>query len=119
VMRADGAGVVIAAEVSPESESVFTCQRVPTPWEAIRDRWHGVHFPSIPEVMMRATMLHSIGREREISTLVDFFLHPPVDEFPMMDFNILDAVSAAGYEYARGAVAEWLTTRPELRVQQA
>jgi len=118
-MRADGAGLVIAAEVSPESESVFTCQRVPTPWEAIRDRWRGVHFPSILEVMMRASMLHSIGREREIASLVDLFLHPPVDDFAMMDFTILDAVSKAGYEYTRETVAQWLESRPELRVQQA
>lgn len=113
IMRADGAGVVIASEVSPENERVFTCERVPTAWQALRDRWRGCRFPSIPEVMMRASMLHSIGRERDIAEMVDLFLHPPVDAFPMMDFEILDAVSAAGYEYARQAVAEWLTQNPD------
>jgi predicted acylesterase/phospholipase RssA/CRP-like cAMP-binding protein len=117
VMRSDGAGVVIAAEVSPENEAVFTCDQVPTPWEALRQRWRGGRrFPSILEVMMRASMLHSIGRERDIANVVDLFLHPPVDNFPMMDFRILDAVAAEGERYTREVVTAWLQEHPEHRL---
>jgi predicted acylesterase/phospholipase RssA len=108
VMRAEGAGVVIAVEVSPEGEGAFSPPRVPTAWQALGDRWRGQRFPSIPEVMMRASMLHSIGRERDVAELANLFLHPPVDRFPMMDFSGLDALAEAGYEYAAPQVAAWL-----------
>jgi predicted acylesterase/phospholipase RssA/CRP-like cAMP-binding protein len=113
VMRRLGAGTVIASEVSVEEDATFTCDLVPTPTQVLRGRfWRGtpVRFPSIMEVVMRAALLHSASREREALEIADLSLHPPIDAWGLMEFDALEPIVGAGYEYARGAVAEWLAS---------
>ncbi|HEX2094192.1 MAG TPA: cyclic nucleotide-binding domain-containing protein [Longimicrobiaceae bacterium] len=111
VMRRFNVGTVIASEVSVEEDETFTCDRIPSPWELVRSRLSGrtgvVRFPSIMEVAMRASLLHSTSRERESLQNADFCLRPPIDRFRLMDFPLLEEIVATGYEYAREAVREW------------
>jgi predicted acylesterase/phospholipase RssA/CRP-like cAMP-binding protein len=111
VMRDLGCGTVFAAEVSVEEDSAFTVDRIPSPWEAIRGRLSRriarVRFPSLLEVAMRASMLHSTFRQRAALQLADFAFRPPIDGFGLMDFRSLDALVETGYTDAREALIGW------------
>ncbi|HEU0077375.1 MAG TPA: cyclic nucleotide-binding domain-containing protein [Longimicrobiaceae bacterium] len=112
VMRGLGAGVVIASEVSVEEDATFTCERVPSPWEVIRGRFSRAgapraRFPSLMEVAMRASMLHSVHRERAALADADLCFHPPIDRFRLMDFPHLDDIVEAGYTHAAEVLRAW------------
>jgi predicted acylesterase/phospholipase RssA/CRP-like cAMP-binding protein len=111
VMRDLGCGTVFASEVSVEEDAAFTSDRIPTPWEALHGRLSPrrarVRFPSLLEVAMRASMLHSIYRQKTALLDADFVFRPPIDEFGLMDFTRLDEAMAVGYEHAREAVLGW------------
>ncbi|HEX5724100.1 MAG TPA: cyclic nucleotide-binding domain-containing protein [Longimicrobiaceae bacterium] len=111
IARRMGCGTVIASEVSVEEDATFTCERVPSPWEHVRNRAlrraAPVRFPSLLEVVMRASMLHSIYREKTALLDADLSLRPPIDAFSLMDFDALDQLVEVGYAYTREAVREW------------
>ncbi|MCC7177764.1 MAG: patatin-like phospholipase family protein [Acidobacteria bacterium] len=112
VMRASGAGTVIAAEVTVESDASFFCDRVPTTWEVLRSRLpggggHAPKFPSLMEVVVRASTLHSSYRERMALEEADLRLAPPVDGFTLLDFGRIEQLADVGYRYAREAVQRW------------
>jgi NTE family protein/lysophospholipid hydrolase len=106
VMRQFGAGTVIASEVSLEEDASFIADRVPTPWEVLRRR---ARFPTLMEVVLRASLLHSTHREQIALAEADLTLRPPVEGFSMMDFPRLAELVALGREYARGAIRDWRT----------
>jgi predicted acylesterase/phospholipase RssA/CRP-like cAMP-binding protein len=110
VARGLGCGTVIAAEVSVEEDAQFLCQRIPRPMELVRDkllRRHRIRFPSLMEIALRASMLHSARGEREALADADLTLRPDIDAFRLMDFDAMDALVKVGYEYARGELAAW------------
>jgi NTE family protein/lysophospholipid hydrolase len=113
VMRQLGCGTVVASEVSVEDDACFQCERIPTSWEVVRGRFftrtQTTRFPSFMEVAMRASMLHSIYREKAALREADFSLRPPIDEFGLMDFPRFDDIVAAGYDHARDEIATWRT----------
>ncbi len=114
IMRELGCGTVIASEVSIEDDAAFRAERVPSAWEAVRGKLRRrapVAFPSLFEVAMRASMLHSIYRARNVMDDADFCFHPPIDRYTMMDFALIAEIVAAGYEDARAALGAW-TSRP-------
>jgi NTE family protein/lysophospholipid hydrolase len=104
VMRQLGAGTVIASEVSLEEDATFTADRVPTPWEVLRRR---ARFPTLMEVVLRASLLHSTRREQLALDESDLTMRPPVEGFSMMDFPRLAELVALGYDYARRAIVDW------------
>jgi NTE family protein/lysophospholipid hydrolase len=104
VMRQIGAGTVIASEVSLEDDTTFLAERVPTPWEVLRKR---AKFPSLMEVILRASLLHSTRREQIALDESDFTMRPPVEGFSMMDFPRLGELIDIGYRYARETIATW------------
>jgi NTE family protein/lysophospholipid hydrolase len=115
VMRASDAGTIIAAEVTVENDAAFFCERVPSNWEVLRQRFFknggaAAPFPSLMEVLLRSSMLHSAYRERVALEEADFCLAPPVDGFTLMDFTRLDELAAVGYRYAQEAVRRWRDT---------
>src|SRR5690606_4812513 len=71
VMRALGSGVVIASEVSVDEDANFLAERVPSAWEVLRKR---ARFPSLMELVMRATLLHSTSREKAALLAADLCL---------------------------------------------
>ncbi|HYH78497.1 MAG TPA: cyclic nucleotide-binding and patatin-like phospholipase domain-containing protein [Longimicrobium sp.] len=111
VARRLGGGLVIAAEVSVEDDAQFLCDRIPRVGEILSDRFfrrRKIKFPSLMELALRASMLHSAHNERTALANADFALRPPIDQFAMMDFSVMDRVVEVGYEYARAEVAAWV-----------
>lgn len=111
VARRMGCGTVIAAEVSVEEDQQFVCDRIPRPMEIVRDRLfrrNKIKFPSLMEIALRASMLHSTRGEREAIDACDFALRPPIDAFRLMDFDAMEALVKVGYEHARQEVGAWV-----------
>lgn len=111
VMRQLGCGTVIASEVSVEDDATFTCDRVPSPWELLRSRFRrgapAKRFPSLIELAVRASLLHSTSRQNQAVLDADFCFHPPIDRFGMVDFLLVDEIVAVGYEHGRQAIPTW------------
>ena len=108
VMRQSGCGTVIASEVSLEEDACFTCDRVPTPWEVVRGKIWGstpVRFPSILEVAMRSSLLHSSWREKAAVEDADLCLRAPIEQFGLMDFARMGEIAEVGYAFARESLA--------------
>lgn len=113
VARRMGCGTIIAAEVSVEEDAQFCCDRIPRPMEIVRDRLlrrRKIHFPSLMEIALRASLLHSARGERAALEDADFALRPPIDHFRLMDFDALEALVKVGYDYARQEVAAWVAS---------
>jgi predicted acylesterase/phospholipase RssA/CRP-like cAMP-binding protein len=111
IMRAMGHGTVIASAVSCDESSAFTCERVPTTWEALRARIgrarHAVKFPTLLQVVVRASLLHSTSSERASITEADLSVCPPLEDFSLLDFERIDEIVEAGYRAAEGTIARW------------
>jgi NTE family protein len=109
VMRERGCGRVIASEVTVEEDEAFTCERVPTPWEIVRGklRRRRVKFPSIVEIMLRASMLASSRRQDDAVKTADLVFHPPINEFGLLDFDAIERLEQVGYEHARQQIEAW------------
>lgn len=100
IMRRAGAATVIASIVSAQVTQTFTVDRVPGNWEVLRGQVTGrrtVTFPSIVEVMMRATVLHSASRERSSAQEADLAVRPAIAGFGLLAFERIDEIVAAGY----------------------
>jgi predicted acylesterase/phospholipase RssA len=104
VMREVGAGRVIVSSVSVEEDERFTCERVPSQWEVLRarvlPRTAPAKFPSMMEVMFRAVLLASIGREKVAIADADLVFRPPLHPFSLMEFERLDEIVQTGYAAA-------------------
>ncbi|HLA64468.1 MAG TPA: cyclic nucleotide-binding and patatin-like phospholipase domain-containing protein, partial [Rhodothermales bacterium] len=110
VMRDLGCGTVLASEVSIEEDDTFRGDRVPSPWEAVRGKLRRrapMKFPSLLEVAMRSSMLHSISQARSVMDDADFCFHAPIDKYTMMDFPLIEEIIATGYTYGREALDGW------------
>jgi NTE family protein/lysophospholipid hydrolase len=111
VMRRMGAGVVMASAVSVEDTETFTCQRVPSVWEVLSAsfvrRPRATRFPTIFEVVMRASLLHSRYRERLSVQEADVALRPSLEGFGLLEFERIDDIVAEGYAHAGKTIAAW------------
>lgn len=111
ILRELGCGRVIISEVSVEQDQTFACVRVPTVWEIVRNKFRRtkerIVFPSMLEILLRAAMLGSARRERDIMNSADLVFHPPINQFSLMDFASLHAIVKVGYEYAQTELAGW------------
>jgi predicted acylesterase/phospholipase RssA len=96
---------VIACDVSSKEDETFTCERVPSTWEALRARVDrrraGPRFPSLVEVLVRSVMLGSIRRDAEALKSVDVVLRPPVERFGLLDVSRVEEIALLGYDYAK------------------
>ena len=109
VMRERGCGRVIASEVTVEEDEAFTCERVPTPWEIVRNKFRlrKTKFPSIIEILLRASMLASSRRQDDAVKTADLVFHPPINEFGLLDFDAIEKLEKVGYEHAVAQIEEW------------
>jgi NTE family protein/lysophospholipid hydrolase len=115
IMRRMGQGTVIGSAVSVDEADAFTCDRVPTTWEVMRARFGrgngggngAVRFPSILDVILRASLLHSAFRERANVLAADLILRPAVQQFGLLDVERIDEIIEAGYREAATAIAQW------------
>ena len=117
-MRSLGGGWVIAVDVSLDRDLEMRETALPSPWKVLRNWFNPfgkpIDLPNIVDLMMRTTLLASVQKTESVKKLVDLYIQPPVGRFGLMQFDSFDAIAAAGYQHAKGAVADWKRERPEL-----
>jgi NTE family protein/lysophospholipid hydrolase len=118
IMRRMGYGTVIASVVSVDRTGAFTAERVPTPWEAFLaklGRGHReVRFPSLFEVVVRASLLHGAHVERANARHADVTVHPALGDFGLLEFERMDEIVEMGYQRAHTTLGRWRDFAGEL-----
>lgn len=111
VMRERGCGRVIAAEVTVEEDQNFTCERVPNPWELLGSKLPFsravLKFPSMIELLLRASLLASSRRQTDAIRTADLVFHPPINEFGLLEFEAIEKLERVGYEHAVSQIETW------------
>jgi len=110
IMRARGCGKVMASEVTVEEDEAFVSDHVPTPWEILRAKFRlrkGLKFPSIVEIMLRASMLASSRKQDDAVKTADLVFHPDINPFGLLEFEAIEKLEKVGYDHARGEIEKW------------
>jgi predicted acylesterase/phospholipase RssA len=110
VMREIGAGVVIISDVAVETDIAMETETFPSPWSVVRGkllRRPVPRAPTIIEILLRTTLLASSARAGQTRSAGDFYLQPPLAEFSLMDFDVLERAAQIGYEYTLQQIEAW------------
>ncbi len=117
LMRQRCSGQVVAVDVSDMEDLHVTAETAPSPWDFIKSRWmpsrDPIAFPTLPEVLVRATLLGSAEKARTARADADLYLRPPVERFGLLEFAAIEEIAEIGYRYARDELARWLARKPE------
>ena len=70
----------------------------------------GERFPNIVDILQRSATLGSVHlRQRVIEeSHVDLYLRPPVEDFRILDFGVVDKVFEAGEIYTEFMLEAWM-----------
>jgi predicted acylesterase/phospholipase RssA len=113
LMKEACGGPVIVVSVSPRREVLvdhaFT--EMPSPWRVLRSRLNpfekAIRVPGIAATMMRALMVASNRKSREVESAAEFYMRPPIDRFRLENFDRLEEIAEVGYQYAREEIRKW------------
>jgi len=116
VMRTEvGTGAVVAVDVVPPvdlqvADSPFDC---PSGWRILWS-WlnpfvENIQLPDIISIVQRAGQIGCVQARQQLidDEVADLYLQPPVEQFEILDFSVVDETSEIGYEFARQRVADW------------
>lgn len=119
VMAEQCGGAVIAIDVSPEQDlrSELDMAAGHSGWRMLWQRLNPfatqLDVPYISSVLMRSAVVASLMRERErhAAEAASLYLKMPVDEWGLLDFELIDAIAERGYEASAAPIREWWATR--------
>lgn len=105
-MRARFSGAIVASDVS------VAVDRQSTPARQGRSLLPAflrapARMPGIGQLLTRTVTLASVRDARISGTPADCYLHPPVDDLSMTDFDRLEEIVERGFTHALGALREW------------
>ncbi|HEX3431846.1 MAG TPA: patatin-like phospholipase family protein [Rhizomicrobium sp.] len=101
VMAAEGAGPVIASDVTGEidlrvADSLYGERSL---WSLVWQRMRGT--PSIVSILMRSGTVGSEAQRRVVREQADFLFEPPMPDIGLRAWKSLDQAIAEGYAHAR------------------
>jgi len=106
-------GPVIVSSVSPRKEVTMdeAYTEMPSPWRVLRSRLNPfestIKVPGIPATMIRAMMVASNRKSREVEMDADFYLRPPIDCFRLDDMARVEEIAEVGYQYTKSEIRRW------------
>ena len=102
---------VIVIDVSCETHLSVNYDKMPSPWAVLLSRIlpfkKTIHIPSIFDVLIGANSLASSQQINKVKADADFYLHPPVDKFGMLEFTAMEQLIEIGYQYAKKEIERW------------
>ncbi len=116
ISRSDGAGKVIAIDVSPEVELALSpdYNGRPSAWEAVRSRIGGrrhreasAGVPGLFNILSRVSALSSITAKEKLKQQADLFIKVPVAGYKMFGWDRVDELVELGYRVGMEAVEKW------------
>ena len=67
--------------------------------------------PSLPEMLLNASVLQSAGRQKEMRARADICIRPALDGIRLLDWRKYDSVVRSGYDSAKQQLR---TVQPDL-----
>lgn len=117
IMRREiGGSELIAVDVVPPVDQHVQARlgALPTDFRGLLRRMkpigRGERFPNIVDILQRSATLGSVHlRQRVIEeSHVDLYLRPPVEDFRILDFGVVDKVFEAGEIYTEFMLEAWM-----------
>jgi predicted acylesterase/phospholipase RssA len=112
IMKEICGGFVIMVNVSPDEDLRVADDYKSCPsnteilWSLINPFKEKVVFPRIHDIMMRTITVGSARKQTRTSKAADFSFRPPIDSFGMLEFDSMDKIVEAGYQYAKERINE-------------
>ena len=112
VMRNRCHGYVIASDVSVAQDlPIDSALNLQASWSGIshlmRKLTHRPRLPHIAHLLMRSAEISSVRDSKLAGSPANLYLHPPIDEISMTDFQSLDRIVNIGYEYGSRKLLDW------------
>lgn len=63
--------------------------------------------PNLAEVLLRSTETGASLAARVLESRADYVMHPPIGHHKLLEFEAIDDLISAGYDYAMTTLAEW------------
>ncbi|MBP6850311.1 MAG: patatin-like phospholipase family protein [Rhodoferax sp.] len=104
VMDRMGASRIIGVDLLRDRGLRYDMDEVPGVLELLRDSLRGKHrkyrLPSLTQLLLNTSMMHSYARQQAAQSLVDMHFTPTVSGFGLLDWGQFDRIVEAGYRYA-------------------
>ncbi len=111
IMQQKPVGTIVAVDLSADQEVRVDYPALPSAWAVLRGRYlpfaPKYRVPGLSTVLLKSTELGTLERVREMGRQADLLLHPPVRQFGLTEVKSFDRIVQAGYEHARGVLADW------------
>ena len=118
IMRAfNQGGRVIAVDVNQREDLLDNSDNLGgiSGWQLLIDRLNPtrhINIPGIVQILTRSSMIGGLAQQKKMHEgLADLYLHPPVTNFPLTAYSQAQAISEAGYRYAKDELAHWLASQ--------
>jgi len=106
-------GPIIAVDVSGTDE--LKAELEPRPslsgWRVLRNKLNPfsrkLKIPNVFVILLRTTMLRSINNAGLSRAVADFYMHPPIEPFSLLEFKSFEKIMDVGYEFAKKEIEFW------------
>ncbi|MEK8018392.1 MAG: cyclic nucleotide-binding and patatin-like phospholipase domain-containing protein [Candidatus Parabeggiatoa sp.] len=104
---------VIVVDVSRDTHLSMSMndEKMPSPWEVFWSRLlpykKTIRVPSLINILMGVTVLSSNQRSNKVKADADFYLHPPVEQFGLLEFEAVEELIEVGYQYTKKEIENW------------
>jgi predicted acylesterase/phospholipase RssA/CRP-like cAMP-binding protein len=118
VMKRFIGGRTIAVEATVKVEYAVAAAEYPSPLEYLRARLARrppPAMPTLPNLLIKSTLLGGAGGRSELREGVDLHVNPPVRQFGFLDWDAIYEIVDAGYRHGEACVRAWREANPELR----
>ena len=101
---------VIVSDVSTNEDFTYPEKMIPSPWKVLLHRYSPfrkpLEVPGIIDILMRSVLLSSKQKSNQVKAEADLYLNPPVGEFNMMDFTVMERLIDIGIMHTESVLAE-------------
>ncbi|MDP3820195.1 MAG: patatin-like phospholipase family protein [Burkholderiales bacterium] len=106
-----GIGKVIGVDLNASKARRIEFDEMPSGWAMLLDRLRPrksrrYRLPSLPALLINATILYSLSRQKQARALTDLYFNPPLERVGMLDWKRFDQVVRQGHEHALQVLAE-------------
>ena len=112
-------GSTIAVECAVSVEYAVGAERYPSPLQYLRTRLSGRSdssgFPTLPNLLIKSTVLGGRGGRAELQDGVDLYLNPPLGKFGFLDWDAIYDIVDTGYRHAQRCLRPWIEEGPPLQ----
>ena len=106
-----GIGKVIGVDLNASNARRIEFDEMPSGWAMLLDRLRPrksrrYRLPSLPALLINATILYSLSRQKQARALTDLYFNPPLQRVGMLDWKRFDQVVRQGHAHALQVLAE-------------